>query len=156
MKKKGVCERCGQEFDLVGYPRKVCFDCKPYSPNVRGEKDPRMGETVRVCAVCGETKALQLFKRGKRFFSECRSCHVKSIKDAKTRRWMALVDMLGGACSVCGYDGTEKALKVKLPNGRALRFNALFRKEPRGGHAPTDGKLICLNCLAEEREDDHD
>lgn len=154
MKRNTVCERCGKTFTVTDqYVRKVCFDCKPYSPNMRGEKTPNLGETVRICAICGETKAIIQFRRGKRYFSECRSCHIQSIKDAKFRRWLALVDMLGGVCSVCGYEGSEKALKVKLPNGRALRFNALFRKGPRGKYTPQDGKLVCLNCLAEERDD---
>lgn len=153
-KKTSTCERCGKKFTVTDqYVRKVCFECKPYPPRLRGEKPPQKGETVRLCAVCGEMKALTLFKRGKRYFSECRSCHTKSIKDAKLRRWVALVELLGGACSVCGYSRSTKALKVKLPNGVALRYHALFRKKPRGIYAPSEGTLICLNCLAEEAEE---
>jgi len=152
-KRTTTCERCGKKFTVTDqYVRKVCPNCKPYTPRLKAEKPPVNGETVRICAVCGETKAIELFRRGERYFSECRACHTRSIKDSKLRRWLAVVDLLGGACSVCGYNKSTKALKVKLPNGVALRYHALFRKKPRGIYAPTDGKLICLNCLAEERD----
>jgi len=152
MSKMAICERCGREFKLASLTRKVCPDCKPYAPRTKSVKPPVKGERIRMCLECQEDKNLDEFRRGQKHYQVCRSCYQAAQRKDKLNRWLSLIDLLGGSCSVCGYDKSEKALKVKLPNGVALRYNALFKNGPRGPHAPVDGNLICLNCLAEERD----
>lgn len=105
-----ICKRCGKEFLIhpLMHPgrtynlatRRLCLICSPYRSGIRLLKG-----VLPTCTTCGKTKT-------------CRSRQCDSCR-SKKRRWstkLRALKLLGGKCSICGWDKHPAGLAFHHPN----------------------------------------
>jgi 5-methylcytosine-specific restriction endonuclease McrA len=106
-------------------------------------------ETLRTCQTHGMT-AFILEGRG---YYRCKECRKQRVLDWRRRAKLRLIAEAGGACVICGYDRSPRALHFHHVDPRAKEFALGGRGLTRGiERLRVEAKkcvLLCSNCHAE-------
>jgi transposase-like protein len=106
-------------------------------------------EIVRSCSTHGPT----IFRKNNRGSYRCVRCNSARVAARRRAIKQALIDDLGGCCSVCGYDACHRALEFHHVDPSTKRFGIGFegvtRSLERAREEAAKCVLLCSNCHAE-------
>lgn len=113
------CKSCGNDFHnsitidrkrKFLHKRSYCLDCSPlgtrpdkYRISFNISKD----ENGNISCLCNQCGNKFIWKHGTTTREKCHSCIVKEIRN---RKKIKAVELMGGKCSVCGYNRILRAL----------------------------------------------
>mgnify|MGYP001589285892 CR=1 FL=1 len=109
----------------------------------------------KTCSKCGVQKGLDCFhlkKTENRLSSWCKDCFYKLQKTRWIDRKIKAVELLGGKCSICGYDKNLASLNFHHINPTEKEFGWPKLKEQKWESIVKELKkcsLICANCHCE-------
>lgn len=86
----------------------------------------------------------------------CRQCRIDSVKRGRHKLKKALLDHLGGKCTLCGYDKSSRALHFHHKRREDKEFEMArlisLRSWDRAFSEAEKCELVCANCHAELEE----
>jgi hypothetical protein len=164
-----TCRNCGKSFPFLteingkvrnsGYGRKFCYDCSPFGlRNTKQSVDHLcVPEGQRKCSVCNliYPATLEYFferKKGSILRGECKGCHKAKVNKRNSNGKEYFVNLLGGKCSICGYNKCLAALDFHHINEKQFTPSKLLKLIDRDKAYEEIKKciLLCANCHREE------
>ena len=155
-----LCKKCNNSFPntakingklIVLNSRKYCLDCSPFkSFNRKQLHISFIGKEKKcICIECGRN---YIWSRKKGNSSvKCNSCYVNKQRKEKKQK---AINLLGGKCSICGYDKCNRALEFHHLDTSKKEFtisNKSFSWEKIEKEL-LKCILVCANCHAEIHE----
>jgi hypothetical protein len=142
------CKKCGNLFSGPS-KRRFCFECSPVG--MIGGRLPVKEGTLLKCKVCGRGYAY--CRRKGHITDKCNSCLVNGRREEVKRR---AVDLMGGACVLCGYDKCLRSLDFHHVDSSKKEFNinaaTAVLSWTRLEAELNKCRLLCKNCHGEVEE----
>lgn len=99
------------------------------------------------------TEFLKLIGQGKNRRKRCSKCNVEKVTKCRQNLKKKLVDAFGGACKICGYNRSIKALEFHHINSTTKLFGISTNKTTKSfSKLLEEAKkcdLLCANCHRE-------
>lgn len=103
--------------------RRFCLECSPFGQNNRSNKLSASPATHKVCNICLKDLPLSDFlKTARQIRWACKKCDADRVKNIATNRRQNLIDRVGGACVICGYNRYAGSLDFHHVDSSAKDF----------------------------------
>lgn len=160
------CEKCKKEFsvwvNIDGRKRnlnhrKYCLDCSPFGRhntknlccNIGGEKKDIK---EKICPQCKKNKKIGDFYGKKYKAGWCKECFIRLRKQRIKDRKRSVINLMGGGCSICGYDKCLSAIEIHHLDPCKKEYSWNEMHSLRWKTILTEIKkciLVCSNCHRE-------